>query len=348
MKKIYKTSLLSLTVLASAGVLFLLYIMVLPHGTGNGEDFYLKVRDNSDMQQLKDSLFRDDRFSSKVSFMMAAKIMGFPKINEKGEIVIRPGRYEIPSGSSNFSIIRKLKSGAQSPVKLTFNNIRTKQELINKMSNSLMCDSNEFRALMNDTAFLHTYNLTPETAVNLFIPNTYEFYWNTDAKELFEKMNKEYLVFWNDERLAKAEKLGLSTSEVQTLASIVEEESNSKAERPIIAGLYLNRLKVEMPLQADPTIKFANSDFTLKRIRSKHTSIDSPYNTYKNTGLPPGPIRLASPSGIDAVLNAQTHAYLYMCAKETLNGEHNFAVTLGEHLNNARKYQKALNELNIH
>ncbi len=347
MKRTVKLTLTTISAILGIFIITLSYILFIPNTTGNSEDFNLKIRDNFTIENVKDSLFYKDRLNSISSFTIASKILGYPKKDELGNPIIRSGRFEIKNGASNFHIIRKLKNGAQTPVKLTFNNLRTKDQLINKMSNSLMCDSNEFRRLLNDTSFLNKFELNPQTAVVLFIPNTYEIYWNTDAKELFERMHKEFLIFWNEERTAKLNKLGLTKAEVQTLASIVEEETNSKAERPIVAGLYLNRLKIEMPLQADPTIKFALSDFELKRIRSKHTAINSPYNTYKKTGLPPGPIRLASPSGIDAVLNSSAHNYLYMCAKETLNGEHNFASNLSEHLQNARKYQKALNELNI-
>lgn len=328
-------------------ILSLSYILLLPYSSQNGEEFYLKVRDNSEFKDVTDSLFTEDRFKNRKTFKIAATILNFPGTDKDGLKKIRSGRFEIHNSASNLTIIRKLKSGAQSPVKLTFNNLRTKDQLIQKMCNSLMCDSMELRKLLNDSNFLIQYGVNKETALILFIPNTYELYWNTDAKELCERMYKEHNLFWNEERVNKATVLGLTRAEVQTLASIVEEETNSKSERPMVAGLYLNRLKIEMPLQADPTIKFAINDFELKRIRSKHTSFVSPYNTYLNTGLPPGPIRLASPSGIDAVLNATKHNYLFMCAKETLNGEHNFASSLNEHLKNARKYQKALNELNI-
>ncbi len=347
MKRTNKLVIASISGIVGLVVLTIVYFLFIPQKTGNAETLYFQIRDNSTLQNISDSLFTKERLSSKTSFLIASKIIGFPKIGENNLAIVRSGRYEIKNGSSFFNIIRKIKNGSQTPVKLTFNNLRTKDQLINKMCNLLMCDSTEFRALLNDTAFLKQYELSPETAVILFIPNTYEIYWDTDAKELFKRMNKEFTVFWNDQRISKLKNSGLSKAQVHILASIVEEETNSSTERPMVAGLYLNRLKIGMPLQADPTIKFAIADFELKRIRSKHTAIDSPYNTYKNTGLPPGPIRLASPSGIDAVLNAAKHDYIFMCAKETLNGEHNFARNLNEHLRNARKYQKALNELNI-
>lgn len=181
----------------------------------------------------------------------------------------------------------------------------------------------------------------------MFIPNTYEVYWNTSAKNFMNRMKKEYDRFWNDSRKAKAKEIGMSPVEVAILASIVEEETAAYDEYPVVAGLYINRLKRNIPLQADPTVKFAWGDFTLQRILFSHLEIDSPYNTYKHTGLPPGPLRIPSIKGLDAVLNYQKHSYLYMCAKEDLSGRHNFAKTLAEHSRNAKKYQAELNRRKI-
>ena len=260
---------------------------------------------------------------------------------------IRPGRYEIYAGMSNFTLIRNLRSGRQKPLKLTFNNIRTKEQLAGRLGKQLMADSTKIIQLLNDSAFLSAYGLTPNTSISTFIPNTYEVFWDLDALELFERMKKEYDKFWTVDRKAKAAAIPMSELEVSTLASIVEEETNGKTERPTVAGLYINRLKIGMPLQADPTVKFAVGNFGLRRITGEHLRFISPYNTYKNTGLPPGPIRVSTPDGIDAVLNYSKHNYIFMCAKETLNGEHNFAIDYKEHKANARKYQKALNERKI-
>lgn len=186
---------------------------------------------------------------------------------------------------------------------------------------------------------------------NLFsviIPDTYEFYWNITPDEWLNKMHSESQRFWNDERKNRAVSLGLTIPEVVTIASIVEKETNKDEEKDIIAGIYLNRLKIRMPLQADPTVLFALQDFSLRRITGIHTSVDSPYNTYKNSGLPPGPICLPSVASIKAVLHAKAHKYLYFCAKEDFSGLHNFAETLDQHQKNARKYQAALNRRNIH
>ena len=202
--------------------------------------------------------------------------------------------------------------------------------------------------LLTEKSILQEYNFTKQTLPALFIPNTYQVYWNISAKDFLNRMFKEYKRFWAEERQNKAKAIGLTPIEVSILASIVEEETNNKSEKPMVAGLYINRLKKGMPLQADPTVKFAWQDFTLRRITNKHLTIDSPYNTYKITGLPPGLIRIPSPEGIDAVLNYSKHNYLYMCAKEDFSGTHNFASTLSEHNRNARKYWDALNKRKIY
>jgi UPF0755 protein len=210
-----------------------------------------------------------------------------------------------------------------------------------------MIDADSLLYLLNDSTYCDALGFTPETVLTMFLPNTYEMYWNIGEEKFVSKMKREYLNFWNSDRNAKAQALGLSPIEVSVLASIVEEESAVVDEYPMIAGLYLNRLSKGMPLQADPTVKFALGDFGLRRILHKHLEVDSPYNTYKNIGLPPGPLRIPSIKAIDAVLNRVEHNYLYMCAKEDLSGTHNFAVTLAQHTANARRYQAALNRRGI-
>jgi len=303
------------------------------------EDSYLYIRDNSSIEDVIANIQSSSKVLSVLTFKQAVTILGYKNI--------RPGRYELTNGMNNFKLVRILKNGRQTPMKLTFNNIRTKEQLAGRMSKIIMADSLSLLQLMNDSAFLASYQLNPNTSIAIFIPNTYEVFWDMDARELFERMKKESDLFWTDERKAKAAAIPLSPVEVSTLASIVEEETNNKAERPMVAGLYINRLKTEMPLQADPTLKFAAGDFSIKRLKMGHILKISPYNTYRNKGLPPGPIRVASQNGIDAVLNYTKHEYIFMCAKETLNGEHNFAVTYPEHQANARRYQKALDALKI-
>lgn len=332
--------LLNIGLLAILAVLFTAYVLLAPnsHTSGNKSQ-YLLIPDNSTFETVTQQLSETGALRSVFTFTLTAKVYGYKNI--------KPGRYEINPGISNLRLVHKLKTGRQSALKLTFNNIRTKEQLAGRLSRQIMADSVSILQHLNDSAFLTKYKLNPNTSVALFIPDTYEVFWDMDANELFERMKKEYDRFWNDERKEKAALIPMTSVEVSTLASIVEEETNSKSERPMVAGLYINRLKTDMPLQADPTVKFAYGDFSLRRITGTHLRTQSPYNTYKNKGLPPGPIRLATASGIDAVLNHEKHNYIFMCAKETLNGEHNFAATYAEHQVNARKYQKALDERKI-
>jgi UPF0755 protein len=215
------------------------------------------------------------------------------------------------------------------------------------VSKKLEADSLSMTKLLDSTEFVQAYGFTPDNVYTLFIPNSYEFYWNTDAKTFFTKMFENYQQFWNEERLAKAKKLNLSPAEVSVLASIVDSEALVDREMPIIAGLYLNRLRRGIKLEADPTVIFANKDFSIRRVLNKHLRKESPYNTYIHTGLPPGPITMPSIAAIDAVLNAKNHNYIYMCAKEDFSGTHNFASNLSEHLANAKRFQQALNDRNI-
>lgn len=260
---------------------------------------------------------------------------------------IHTGRYAIRRGENAYHVFSRLYRGYQEPVNLTIGNVRTLDRLARSVGKQLMIDSAEIDLAMNDSALRQKMGYTKETLPCLFIPDTYQVYWNMSVDEFFARMQKEHEKFWNQERLAKATTLGMTPEEVSTLASIVEEETNNTAEKPMVAGLYINRLHKGMPLQADPTIKFALQDFGLRRITNVHLNVDSPYNTYLHAGLPPGPIRIPSPTGIDAVLNHVKHDYLYMCAKEDFSGTHNFASNYADHMKNARKYWNALNERKI-
>jgi UPF0755 protein len=260
---------------------------------------------------------------------------------------IRSGRYAIRPGESTLTVFRNLKNGHQEPVMLTIPESRTTDRLAGALSKKLMLDSATVAILLKDSAFCAKQGFDPDNIVCLFVPNTYEVYWNTSLDKLMARMKKEHDHFWNKERTDKAQAIGLTPNEVCTLASIIDEETANNQEKPMIAGMYLNRLKTGMPLQADPTVKFALQDFALRRIYHDMLTYDSPYNTYRNIGLPPGPIKIASVKGIDAVLNRVDHDYLYMCAKEDFSGTHNFAKTYQEHLKNAAKYSKALNERGI-
>lgn len=260
---------------------------------------------------------------------------------------VKTGRYRIEPGKRIIDIYRQLSNHRQEPIMLTIAEPRTMPRMAALLSRKLMLDSATIADALTDSAICAAYGYNLQTMPSLFIPNTYEVYWDMSLEDLLKRMKKENDAFWNADRLKKAEALGLTPVEVCTLASIVDEETADNNEKPMVAGLYLNRLHLGMLLQADPTVKFAMQDFTLRRILNKHLETDSPYNTYKYAGLPPGPIKVASIQSIEAVLNAPKHDYLYMCAKEDFSGTHNFAATLADHLQNARRYQQALNKKGI-
>lgn len=259
----------------------------------------------------------------------------------------RSGKFAIKDKDSWHSIYSRIVTKQQTPVKVVVPSVRSFEQLSKVVSDQLMFDSLAIQELFTSNVFVQNLGYTFETLPTLILPDTYEFYWNVEPERFFIRMMNERKKFWNEERLAKAKALNMTPEEVATLASIVDEETNNNAEKPIVAGLYINRLKRNIPLQADPTVKFALGDFARKRILLADLEVESPYNTYKNTGLPPGPIRIATIAGIESVLNYAKHNYIYMCAKEDFSGTHNFAVTLSEHNANARRYQAALNKLNI-
>ena len=260
---------------------------------------------------------------------------------------VRTGRYTAENGITSLSLYRKFRNGTQSPTELIIPSVRTVTQLADAIGKQLMLSAEEIRAAFTDSIFCSSYSFTPETFPSLFIPNTYQVYWNTSLEALMKRMVKEHNAFWNAERMQKAKNLNLTPEQVSTQASTLDEESSNNAEKPTIAGMYINRIRKGMLLQADPTVKFALGDFTLRRIYYKHLEVDSPYNTYRYVGLPPGPIRIPSIAALDAVLNYKESSYLYMCAKEDFSGTHNFATTLAEHMRNARKYARALNERGI-
>ncbi len=276
-------------------------------------------------------------------------IDGFEWVSQKKKYTNRVigGCYALKHNMNNNELVNLLRLGKQTPIKVTFNNIRTLEQLAGRIADKIEPDSLELQALLNDSSVITGYGFTKETFPAMFIPNTYEFYWTTSAKKFIDRMNREYKSFWNNRRVEKAKSAGMTPIEVSTLASIVDEETVKADEKPVVAGLYINRLNKGMRLQADPTIKFVINDFTVKRILNKDLETDSPYNTYIYAGLPPGPIRIPSIQGIDAVLNHKNHKYLYMCAKEDFSGYHNFARTLKQHNQNADRYRKALRKNRI-
>ena len=277
-----------------------------------------------------------------------APVKGFKRLAEHNNFDKRKrsGKYAIKDGDTMSDIYNRIVSRQQTPVRVTIPSTRDVQQAIGVISRQIMADSAELAAYTHPVA-MSCFGIEKANIPAFFLPDTYEVYWDISAEDFFEKMagwNKQY---WNDERKAKAKAAGLTPAEVSVLASIVDEETTNVAEMPTVAGLYINRLKRGMPLQADPTVKFALGDPTRRRILNKDLEVDSPYNTYKNTGLPPGPIRIPSKQAIESVLNYEKHNYLYMCAKEDFSGTHNFAKTLSEHNANAKRYQQALNKLNI-
>ena len=305
------------------------------------ETSYIYIDKNSDYEKIVDQLKDKVELPNENIFRLLADRMNYPNM-------VRTGRYAIEDGMTMPDIIRRLRSGGQAPISLTFNNIRTMESLAGRLSSQLMIDSVSILNVLNDTSVAANYGFNEQTFGAMFIPNTYEVYWDTSIESLINRMKREYNAFWNDDRRAKAEKLGLTPLEVTTLASIVEEEATYADEYPIVAGLYINRLNRGMRLEADPTVKFAVGDASLRRILFKHLEVESPYNTYKIDGLPPGPIRIPSTASINATLSPTQHNYIFMCAKDDLSGRHNFAVTHAEHARNARAYQRALNERGIY
>jgi len=271
----------------------------------------------------------------------------FVALKKHYELRVKPGRYIVRSGMSNNELVNHLRSGMQAPVRLNIQSARTVSELAGKLSHQVEADSTSLMKLFHDPVYLKQFGIDPDNVFVLFIPNTYEIFWNTSASQLLRKMRIEQNAFWNARRRMQLNSAGLSAEQVVVLASIIEKETNRDPEKPDIAGVYLNRLRKGWPLQADPTIIYAWQDYSIKRLTVKHLKIDSRYNTYIHTGLPPGPICIPSISSIDAVLGFRDHGYMYFCAKEDFSGYHNFAVSLAEHQRNAKNYQKALDHLNI-
>lgn len=309
----------------------------------NTSDQYFYIYSTYQFSDVVHDLYEKGYIINQESFEWVAE----KKANFKNNI--KPGRYLLKEGMSNNELVDLLRSGEQEAVKVTFNNVRTKEQLAGKLTRNLECDSLEVINLLNDIDFVSKYGFNRTTILTLFLPNTYQFYWNTSAEEAIQRMAEEYKKYWNDDRKAKAKKLNLSQSEVAILASIVQaEQSVHSDERPKVAGLYINRLRKGMLLQSDPTVVYGIGDFTINRVLTRHIKTNTPYNTYMHKGLPPGPINLPSIKSLDAVLNYEHHDYIYMCAKEDFSGYHNFAKTYSQHLVYARRYQNELNKRKIY
>lgn len=304
------------------------------------EDAVVYVPSGADFDQMMDSIKANGNIKN---FKRYAR---FAKLKELDKQAF-PGRYVLTEGMSYKTVLAKFGFGTQDPVNLTFNNIRTREKLAGAVSKYIEADSLSLLTALENDSIVITYGFDRNTFFGMFLPNTYEFYWNTDTQGFLDRMKREYDRFWNQKRTAKLDSIGMTRNEVITLASIVAEETRKTDEMPTIAGVYVNRIKTGMPLQADPTVKFALQDFGLRRILKTHLEVDSPYNTYKNKGLPPGPICMPPIAAIDAVLNYENHKYIYFCARSDFSGYHSFASSYSQHLQNARAYHKALNERGI-
>lgn len=327
--------------LAATLTFYLWQVLYSPNLNVEGkEDIVIYIRKNANYETVLDSMRKYKAINDEVSFGLLTKKMDYRDH-------IKPGRYLIKPDMSNRKFIGKLRSGDQDPVKLTFNNIRTKNDLAEKVGKKLLFKSSDLLNKLEDEEVCQKYGYNKETVMCMFLPDTYEMYWDISVEDFLNRMQSENKKFWKSSRLSDAEEIKMTPEQVGILASIVQSETNKADEMPVVAGAYINRLNQNIKLDADPTVKFAVGDFTLRRILNKHLEIDSPYNTYRNTGLPPGPIALPERVAIDAVLNHEKHNYVFFCAKEDFSGYHNFAVTYNEHLMNARKYQKALNERGI-
>lgn len=313
--------------------------------------FFTDFSDNTETQYLY--VDDDDTIDSVLTKLrpMASEhgITGFSTLIRHTDYVDEPrtGRYAIIPGENTWKFMYKMKTGQQQALMLTIPESRTVRKLAGVLGRKLMIDSVQIAEALTDNEYCKKWAYDTCTIPALFVPNTYEVYWNVSLDKFIERMVKEHDAFWTAERRQKAEAAELTPDEVCTLASIVDEETANTAEKPMVAGMYINRLRLGMPLQADPTVKFALQKFELRRIYHDMLFFDSPYNTYRNTGLPPGPIKIASVKGIDAVLDYVHHDYVYMCAKEDFSGTHNFAINYAEHLRNAARYAKALNERGI-
>jgi UPF0755 protein len=310
------------------------------------ESTYLYIDTDDDVDSVAQKVERQTKPESMRVFHLYA---GLLNLKDK----IRTGRYEVTPDLSMLNLIRNIRNHNEKPIMLVVPSTRTMDQMAGKLANQLMADSASIAQYLNDESNMKALGYTKESLPGIFIPNTYEVYWDVSIQKLMERMQKENVAFWNEERTAKLREVSeyagekMTKEKVITLASIVDSETANNGEKPTIAALYMNRLRKQMALQSDPTVIFAVGDFTIRRVLHEHLKVESPYNTYRNIGLPPGPIRVPSIAGIDAVLDHDKNGYIYMCAKEDFSGTHNFAVTYGEHLFNAARYVKALNERGI-
>jgi len=308
--------------------------------SNDGKEHTYNIYPGTSVDSVLNMLRKDYTISGELDLRWHMRLMVFTRPE--------PGHYAFPAEMGDKEFINRLKLGEQTPVLIKWNNTcRTREELAGKVTSRLMMDSVSLLRLLEDDAFLKQYGFDRETSRCLFIPNTYEVYWTITPDALFARMQREYNAFWNQERRQKAEEIGLSPIEVSILASIVESETYNSKDMPTIASLYLNRLRLGMPLQACPTVKYAVGDFNIKRVLKRHLKVDSPYNTYIHKGLPPGPIRCAAPKTMDYVLAAPKTNYLYMCASPALDGTHIFSSSYNTHSSAAKNYHKTMDQMHI-
>lgn len=310
-------------------------IIYTPNVLVGKENRLITIPEKADFKMVQAKLHDGDYVQDLMSFSFLARLTGYDK-------QIKSGRFVLESGMTNLQAIRLLRSGEQEPVKITFNNVRLISDLSEKITRNLGMKPEEFEAAIIKFAMSNNYGFNKDNVMTMFLPNTYEVYYNVEPSALIKRLHNEYGNFWTEARKARAKEIGFTPIEVSILASIVQAETMKKDEAPKIAGLYINRLKKGIALQADPTLVFAVGDFALKRVLNEHKAIDSPYNTYRNPGLPPGPINLPEINSLEAVLHYTQSDYYYMCAKEDFSGYHNFTNSYQEHLKNASRYQKAL------
>ena len=340
-RKILILGVVIVTVLLSSFTFYFYQVIYVSNFLVEKESRYLYIPSEATFEDVQRIIYDEGFVNEAISFGMLSKFMKYDKL-------VKPGKYLIKKNSNNLDVIRKLRAGDQSPVRITFNNARLLTDVAEKLTVNLELEQDAFLKIISSDSIASKHGFDQETFRCMFIPNTYEVYWTISGEELADRLFMEYERFWNSERLDKAKKIGLNPVQVTILASIVQAEISHNKESPIVAGLYLNRLKRNMPLQADPTLIYAAGDFTIKRVLNVHKEIDSPYNTYKYAGLPPGPINFPSITSINAVLNHEDNNYIYMCAKEDFSGYHNFSSSLRQHSINANKYQQALNKAKLY
>lgn len=339
-KKSAKISIKAIAIVSSVVAVLLMGLLLISYVSDvyKGKTQWIYIENKYTEAELCDSLKQKlgDDFGLKIYRLWSLK---------GGSVQGSCGAYKVESGVSAWNLCDDIVEGRQTPVLVTFNNVRTMEQLAKRISKQMLFDDKAFLEACDSV--LQAEGFAPEEYPAAFFPDTYEFYWNASSQEVIKKLLKYYRKYWNEERVSKAKSLGLTPIQVSTIASIVEEETNKTDERPKVARLYLNRIEKGMRLQADPTLKFAIGDFSIRRLLNEHIEVESPYNTYKNDGLPPGPIRIVNKKTLEAVLNAPKHDYLFMCAKEDFSGYHNFAVDYATHKINANRYQAELNRRKI-